>query len=118
MSESNLSPAALRLLAAFPGSSPEVEPTLWAGLDVDVPLPAGLAEAIEIAGDGWRWAPCTTCGRGALIERPSVPRVPRDLGAKDGSACRMTPGCKGRHYPLDGPMQHPLAHLRYEGVPW
>lgn len=129
------------MLEAFPGAVPAVDATLYAGLAVTIEgadaapaavaayvdgLPAGLAAAIRQAAPEWLWGPCTHCGAGVLVKRPPTPREPRDIGENDGPRCYVTrrhnaeralERCKGIHYPIGGPLPHPLAPPPAE-LPW
>lgn len=114
---------AAELLAAFPGSTPAADPTMWAGIAGQLPpdyaagLPAGLLDAIDTARrTGWDWGVCTKCGAGRLVPNPPTPKVERPIGNNDGPTCYMI-DCTGRQYPLDGPLPHPLAARRPE-YPW
>jgi hypothetical protein len=138
-----MSPDLLDLLAAFPGAVAHPDRTMWAGvavrqfLDGDrhaglvaylAALPEGLVEAITMAAP-WQWAPCTACGVGKLVKPPPTPQAPRDIGDNDGPKCSFTKvravvgnlttleRCPGRHYPLAGPLAHPLAAPAPE-LPW
>jgi len=79
--------AALRIIRNAGGATPwnplvaaHVELLEWADW-------LGILEPI-LAGErtGYRWAPCSRCGRGMLRERKAA-----DVG------CKMTPGCEGQH---------------------
>ena len=123
----SVSRAAIAVMEAFPGSAPDQDPAMWAGVADELPeayastLPVGLLRSIEMAAaSGWVWGPCTSCGRGKLMAKPPTPQKSRAIGEDDGPVCNEwvrgpyaeRVKCKGRNYPLAGPIRHPLAAER------